>query len=80
MIVGGITPSAIAFAMITPSIPPAAPRPCPVAPLVEDMYKSLALSPNKALIALVSTTSFVGVEVPWALMYVTSSRDKLASF
>ena len=57
-------PSAIAFAIITPSIPPAAPSPCPVAPFVEEIYKSFALSPNNAFIALVSTTSFVGVEVP----------------
>ena len=55
---------AMRIALKDANIPPAAPSPCPVAPFVEEIYKSFALSPNNAFIALVSTTSFVGVEVP----------------
>ena len=51
----------------THSMPPAAPRVCPIMDLVEFTTSFLAWSPNASLIALVSFTSPRGVEVPWAL-------------
>ena len=68
MIVGGTTPVKIVLAINTASIPPAAPNPCPVAPLVEETKSSLALSPNTVFIAIVSFLSFAGVDVPCAFI------------
>ena len=50
------------------STPPAAPSKCPVIDLVELTIVLPAASPSACLIAFVSQTSPIGVEVPWALM------------
>src|SRR3954465_5334085 len=71
-IVGGIRPLVIASAHAAPSTAPAAPSIWPVIDLVDETATSCAWSPSTALIATVSDASFNGVEVPCALMYVTS--------
>ena len=52
---------------------PVAPRRWPVMDLVEDILSLWACSPKTALAARVSMGSLRPVEVPWALMYWTSS-------
>ena len=66
--VGGTSPRAMASAQIPVSTPPAAPSMCPVIDLVELTISLRAWSPNTFLMAVVSLTSFILVEVPWALM------------
>ncbi len=54
------------------STAPAAPSMCPVMDLVLEMCTSAAALPKAFLTARVSTRSFNGVEVPWALRYTVS--------
>ena len=56
------------FTQAAASKEPAAPREWPIMDLVELMGILWARSPNSRLIATVSSASFNGVEVPWALM------------
>ena len=51
-----------------PPTAPAAPSMWPVMDFVDDTCVFFAASPNSPLIASVSHTSPIGVEVPWALM------------
>ena len=60
--------SAILFARITPSIPPAPPRTCPVAPFVEDMMSLHLNHPKTSFIAAVSFLSLRPVDVPCAFI------------
>ena len=55
------------------SMPPAAPSRWPVIDLVDDTPILSACSPNSVRMASVSSLSLKGVDVPWALMYCTSS-------
>ena len=60
---------ASAIAEKTPSRPPAAPSVWPVIDLVELTISPLfAALPKTFLIAALSAGSFIGVEVPWALI------------
>ena len=52
----------------TASIPPAAPKECPIMDLMDEIFILYACSPNTDLIASVSILSFSCVLVPWALM------------
>ena len=62
-------PSCRAMTAATASIPPAAPRACPVMDLVEHrMARRASVSPRASLMAAVSDLSFRGVPVPWVLM------------
>ena len=58
------------------SVLPAAPSRWPVIDLVALIGIFLAYSPKTVLMAIVSVRSLSGVEVPWALMYSTSSGLK----
>lgn len=68
MMVGGMIPLSMAIIVKTDSIPPEPPRRWPVIDFVELMGILCACSPKARLIAVVSSLSFNGVEVPWALM------------
>ena len=57
----------IASTVVASSIAPAAEIVWPIIDLVELTSNREASGPNTVLIAAVSTRSFIGVEVPWAL-------------
>lgn len=58
---------------------PAAPRRCPVAPLVEETARLPMLCSKSLLMAAFSAASPKGVEVAWAFTYVTSAGEMQAS-
>jgi hypothetical protein len=64
----GISPRAIASAQTTPSTAPAAAIRWPIVLLVELTCTRAVSSPNTARTAALSLRSFIGVDVPWALM------------
>ncbi len=58
----------MACTVAIPSMPPAAPRVCPVIDLVEETGGTGPWPSQTALKASVSLRSFASVLVPWALM------------
>ena len=79
LIVGGTMPSRSASSVAIDSTAPVPPSRCPVIDLVLVMARPSAASPNAFLIALISPTSPIGVEVPCALMCTTSDGFRPAS-
>ena len=68
LMVGGRTPSTIAFTVATVSMAPAPPSVCPVTLLVLDIASFDACAPKSDLTAMTSALSPSGVLVPCALM------------
>lgn len=58
---------------------PAAPRRCPVAPLVEDTARLSVFCEKSLFRAAFSAASPNGVDVAWAFTYVTSAGEMEAS-
>src|SRR5579862_557655 len=77
LIVGGRIWSRRASTVMPASSPPAPPSKCPVMDLVE--LTAILRSPKKFLMACASSVSPMGVDVPWAFTYPTTSGVTPAS-
>ena len=77
--VGGSSPVRSDCTAMTASTTPDAPSRCPVDDLVAVIGTAANRSPNTAASAFASAASPAGIEVPWALMWPTSSAVMPAS-